>query len=108
MPPVGGNPIYPTEDIGAGWYVNAAYEHPDIAADLLDFVFFRDESRQQMLESGDNVPVGDTEGNTLNSAGLLGVAVNVTVCPASSIGVPGLIAVAQFATVCAPASSSTV
>ncbi|MBA2597739.1 MAG: extracellular solute-binding protein [Chloroflexia bacterium] len=60
-PPVAGTPIYPTEDIGTGWYVNAAYEHPDVAADLLDFVFFRDESRQKMLESGDNVPVGELD-----------------------------------------------
>jgi raffinose/stachyose/melibiose transport system substrate-binding protein len=59
VPPVAGNPIYPTEDIGTGWYVNSGYEHPDVAADLLDFIFFRDESRQQMLESGDNVPVGE-------------------------------------------------
>ncbi len=58
-PPVAGDPIYPTEDIGTGWYVNAAYEHPDVAVDVLDFVFFREESRQKMLESGDNVPVGE-------------------------------------------------
>ena len=58
-PPIEGDPIYPTEDIGTGWYVNAAYEHPDVAADLLDFIFFREESRQKMLESGDNVPVGE-------------------------------------------------
>jgi raffinose/stachyose/melibiose transport system substrate-binding protein len=59
VPPIGGNPIYPTEDIGTGWYVNAAYDHPDVAADLLNFIFFRDESRKKMLESGDNVPVGE-------------------------------------------------
>ena len=58
-PPVEGTPIYPTEDIGTGWYINAAFEHPDVAADLLNFVFFREESRQKMLESGDNVPVGE-------------------------------------------------
>lgn len=58
-PPVDGDPIYPTEDIGTGWYINAAYEHPDVAADLLDFMLFRDESRKLMLESGDNVPVGE-------------------------------------------------
>jgi raffinose/stachyose/melibiose transport system substrate-binding protein len=58
-PPVEGTPIYPSEDIGTGWYVNATYEHPDVAADLLNFVFFREESRQRMLESGDNVPVGE-------------------------------------------------
>ena len=53
------HPIYPTEDIGTGWYINAAYEHPDVAADLLNFMFFRDESRKKMLESGDDVPVGE-------------------------------------------------
>lgn len=58
-PPVDGAPIYPSEDIGTGWYVNAAYEHPDVAADLLDFLFFRAESRKKMLESGENVPVGE-------------------------------------------------
>ncbi len=58
-PPIDGDPIYPTEDIGTGWYINAATEHPDVAADLLDFMLFRDESRDLMLESGDNVPVGE-------------------------------------------------
>jgi raffinose/stachyose/melibiose transport system substrate-binding protein len=61
VPPVGGNPIYPTEDIGTGWYVNAAYDHPDVAADLLNFIFFRAESRKKQLESGDNVPVGQLD-----------------------------------------------
>ncbi len=51
-------PIYPTEGIGQGWYINSQYEHPDVAADLLDFMFFREESRALMLKSGDNVPVG--------------------------------------------------
>jgi raffinose/stachyose/melibiose transport system substrate-binding protein len=58
-PPIDGDPIYPTEDIGTGWYINAAYEQPDVAADLLDFMLFREESRQKMLETGDNVPVGE-------------------------------------------------
>jgi raffinose/stachyose/melibiose transport system substrate-binding protein len=57
--PVEDTPIYPTEDIGTGWYVNATYEQPDVAADLLDFMLFRDESRQKLLESGDSVPVGE-------------------------------------------------
>lgn len=60
-PPVEGTPIYPTENIGTGWYVNARTEAPDVAADVLDFTFFRDESRQLMLESGDNVPVGELD-----------------------------------------------
>jgi len=50
--------IYPTEGIGQGWYINSQFEHPDVAAALLDFMLFRPESRQLMLESGDNVPVG--------------------------------------------------
>jgi raffinose/stachyose/melibiose transport system substrate-binding protein len=50
--------IYPTEGIGQGWYINSQFEHPDAAADLLTFMLFRDESRELMLESGDNVPVG--------------------------------------------------
>jgi raffinose/stachyose/melibiose transport system substrate-binding protein len=58
-PPVDGTPIYPTEDIGTGWYINAQYEHPDVAADLLNFMFFRDESRRKLLESGSSVPVGE-------------------------------------------------
>ncbi|MDQ3542213.1 MAG: extracellular solute-binding protein [Chloroflexota bacterium] len=53
--------IYPTEGIGQGWYINSQYEHPDAAADLLDFMLFREESREIMLESGDNVPVGPVE-----------------------------------------------
>ena len=58
-PPIDGDPIYPTEDIGTGWYINADYEYPDVAADLLDFMLFREESRTLMLETGDNVPVGE-------------------------------------------------
>jgi raffinose/stachyose/melibiose transport system substrate-binding protein len=50
--------IHPTEGIGQGWYINSQFEHPDTAADLLTFMLFRDESRELMLESGDNVPVG--------------------------------------------------
>ncbi len=60
-PPVEGTPIYPTEDIGTGWYINAKYEHPDVAADLLNFMFFRPESRKTLLESGDDVPVGELD-----------------------------------------------
>ena len=50
--------IYPTEGIGQGWYINSQFEQPDVAADLLTFLLFRDESREMMLETGDNVPVG--------------------------------------------------
>ena len=55
-----------------------------------------------------SVPVDDTAGAVENSAAfVLPVIVNVTVWPASPAG-PGLIAVAQAATDCAPASSATV
>jgi raffinose/stachyose/melibiose transport system substrate-binding protein len=57
-PPAEGKPLYPTEDIGTGWYINAQYEHPDVAADLLHFMLFREESRQKLLETGSSVPVG--------------------------------------------------
>ena len=60
-PPTEEQPLYPTEDIGTGWYVNANYEHPDVAADLLNFMFFREESRQKLLESGSRVPVGELD-----------------------------------------------
>ncbi len=53
-----GQTIYPTEDIGSGWYISATTEHPDVAADVLNFYFFRPESRIMLLESGGNVPVG--------------------------------------------------
>jgi raffinose/stachyose/melibiose transport system substrate-binding protein len=58
-PPAEGKPIYPTEDIGTGWYVNARSENPDVAADLLNFLLFREESRKKLLESGSSVPVGE-------------------------------------------------
>ena len=55
-----------------------------------------------------STPVGETAGATLNSPALVfAVTLNVTVCPASSGG-PGLMAVAQGVTICAPASSRTV
>ena len=60
-PPVEGTPLYPTEDIGTGWYINARSEHPDEAADLLNFLLFRPESRQKLLESGSSVPVGELD-----------------------------------------------
>src|SRR5262245_25018140 len=54
-----------------------------------------------------SVPVADTAGNTPNNASLLVETRNVSVCPFSSAG-PREIFVAQFGTVCAPASSFTV
>jgi raffinose/stachyose/melibiose transport system substrate-binding protein len=62
--PVG--PVYATESIGAGWYVNADVEDPDAAARLLDYVFFHEEGRAKQLASG-RVPVGDIE---VEAAGL--------------------------------------
>ena len=59
--PVDGEPIYPTEDIGTGWYVNSQTPAPDVAADVLNFMLFRDESRRMLLESGDSVPVGEID-----------------------------------------------
>lgn len=50
--------IYPTESIGTGWYISSQVEHPDVAVDVLAFLLFREESRNLMLETGDNVPVG--------------------------------------------------
>jgi raffinose/stachyose/melibiose transport system substrate-binding protein len=62
-PPVEGKPIYVAEDIGSGWYVNARTKYPREAGELLNFLFFRPESRKILLEAG-HVPVGplDLEG----------------------------------------------
>jgi raffinose/stachyose/melibiose transport system substrate-binding protein len=62
-PPVEGTPIYPTEDIGTGWYINSASKHPDEAAALLNDLLFTPESRKTLLESGDDVPVGPLDLN---------------------------------------------
>jgi len=56
--PADGTPIYASEDIGQGWYINAALEQKDVAADLINFMLFRQESRDALLASGDDVPVG--------------------------------------------------
>jgi raffinose/stachyose/melibiose transport system substrate-binding protein len=62
LPPLSeGQKIYPTESIGGGWYINDSSKHPDVAADMLDYVFFRDETRKQLLQSGDTIPVGPIE-----------------------------------------------
>lgn len=65
--PVDGKPVYPTEDIGEGWYINSGTKNADAAADLLNFLLFRNESRKKLLGSGDDVPVGtlDLTGVTL-------------------------------------------
>jgi len=59
--PVEGGTIYPTADIGQGWYINAASQHPDEAADLLNVLLFDPESRATLLQSGDSVPVGELD-----------------------------------------------
>jgi len=61
--PAEGKSIYPTEDIGGGWYVNSKTQHPDESVELLNYMLFRPESRRVLLEDG-LVPVGaiDLEG----------------------------------------------
>ncbi len=44
--------IYPTEDIGEGWYISASSPYQEESAKLLDFVLFRDNSRKTLLEKG--------------------------------------------------------
>ncbi len=58
--PVAGKPIYPSEDIGSGWYIYSKSAHPDQAADLLNFMFFRPESRKLLLEDA-LIPVGSLD-----------------------------------------------
>ncbi|NYF16615.1 raffinose/stachyose/melibiose transport system substrate-binding protein [Microbacterium sp. AK009] len=58
LPSVSGGPIYANESPGGGWYINANSDKADIAADLLNFLFFNDESRTQMLQGG-LVPPGE-------------------------------------------------
>ncbi len=59
LPPVTAEQkVYPTESIGTGWYINAKSPNPAVAADILDYIFFKPESRLALLESGDTVPVG--------------------------------------------------
>jgi raffinose/stachyose/melibiose transport system substrate-binding protein len=57
FPPLKGQKIYPTEDIGAGWYISKSCKNPEVAADVINFFLFRHESRKQLLNSG-LVPVG--------------------------------------------------
>jgi raffinose/stachyose/melibiose transport system substrate-binding protein len=58
--PIDDAPVYSTEDIGTGWYINAQTAHPDAAADLLNYMLFTPESRQRLLEAG-SVPVGELD-----------------------------------------------
>jgi hypothetical protein len=53
------------------------------------------------------VPSAATAGATLNSAALVVLTRNWSICPAS-FGGPAEMPVAQFGTACAPASSATV
>lgn len=67
MPPLAPDQkIYPTQSIGTGWYINADSPNPDIAADILNYIFFRPESRAALLESGDTVPVGPLDMESVN------------------------------------------
>ncbi len=50
--------VYPTEDIGRGWYINASSPNPDLAAEFLNFVHMTDSSRALLLETGTSWPVG--------------------------------------------------
>jgi raffinose/stachyose/melibiose transport system substrate-binding protein len=62
LPPLGpGQSIYPTESIGSGWYISAASASPDLAAEMVNHVFFRKESRIRLLNSGETIPVGPIE-----------------------------------------------
>ncbi len=58
--------IYPTQSIGTGWYINSGSPNPDVAADLLNYIFFRPESRAALLESGDTTPVGPLDLESVN------------------------------------------
>jgi raffinose/stachyose/melibiose transport system substrate-binding protein len=49
--------IHPTESIGT---------NPEVAADVLDYIFFKPESRLALLESGDTVPVGPLDLDNAN------------------------------------------
>ena len=60
LPSVVDGPIYANASPGEGWYVNANSAYADEAADLLNFLFFTDESRTKILEGG-LVPVGPVD-----------------------------------------------
>ncbi len=77
-PPIEGDPIYPTQDIGTGWYINSQTANPDVAADVLNFLLFRDESRAMLLESGDSVPVGEIDLTAVELPALLEEVFNQT------------------------------
>lgn len=60
LPSVVDGPVYANASPGEGWYVNANSDYADEAADLLNFLFFTDESRTKILEGG-LVPVGPVD-----------------------------------------------
>jgi raffinose/stachyose/melibiose transport system substrate-binding protein len=67
LPPVTAEQaVNPTQSIGTGWYINAKSPNPDVAADILDYIFFKPESRAALLESGDTVPVGPLDLEQVN------------------------------------------
>ena len=76
-PPIDGTPIYASEDIGQGWYINASFEQKDVAADLINFMLFRPESRSALLQSGDDVPVGPLDLETAQVPQLLKEALTI-------------------------------
>lgn len=71
-----GGKIYPSEDIGSGWYINATSPYADQAADLLNFMLFTPDSRKTLLEGG-LVPVGDLDLTGVNLPSLQKEALDI-------------------------------
>jgi ABC-type glycerol-3-phosphate transport system substrate-binding protein len=70
LPSVNGEPTFANESPGGGWYINANSEHADTAAELLDFLFFTEESRTKILEGG-LVPAGELDLDAVELPSLL-------------------------------------
>jgi raffinose/stachyose/melibiose transport system substrate-binding protein len=71
-----GGKVYPSEDIGSGWYINAGTPYADQAADLLNFMLFTPESRKKLLEGG-LVPVGNLDLTDVNLPSLQKEALDI-------------------------------
>jgi raffinose/stachyose/melibiose transport system substrate-binding protein len=71
-----GGPVYPSEDIGSGWYIYSKSPYADQAADLLNFWLFTPESRKKLLEGG-LVPVGDLDLTGVNLPSLQKEALDI-------------------------------
>jgi raffinose/stachyose/melibiose transport system substrate-binding protein len=71
-----GGPIYPSEDIGAGWYIYSKSPHPDEAAALLDYLLFQPDSRKKLIEGG-LIPVGDLDLTGVNLPSLQKAALDI-------------------------------